>query len=272
MTTSNLSIKIITWNVGESFPPKDLTNLLALDPPGADNDSDRDKKLQLPDIYVIGLQELKSDTASLISDSLFDDAWTNQITETLWSRAGYVRVKSLRLVGIHISLYTKRKNLVRILNVESEYTRTGFGGLWGSKGAVTIRLEIDHVNICFVNCHFTAHPENFVQRIEDYNQVLFTQKFRDKDSPSILDHDYIFWFGDLNFRLDDVTNEECRKRIAAKDYKYLLSKDQLNNARLRELLLIDFDEGPIDFQPTYKFNYNSSDYDTSPKNRVPSWC
>lgn len=37
--------------------------------------------------------------------------------------------------------------------------------------------------------------------------------------------------------------------------------------RLRKL-----QEAPICFPPTYKYDHNSSNYDTSPKQRVPSWC
>ena len=32
-----------------------------------------------------------------------------------------------------------------------------------------------------------------------------------------------------------------------------------------------FDEGELNFKPTYKYNDNSYDYDTSKKLRVPSW-
>ena len=30
-------------------------------------------------------------------------------------------------------------------------------------------------------------------------------------------------------------------------------------------------EGPLHFRPTYKFDKNSDDYDTSAKHRVPAW-
>ena len=34
----------------------------------------------------------------------------------------------------------------------------------------------------------------------------------------------------------------------------------------------DFKEGPLYFDPTYKYNLKSNDYDTSSKARVPAWC
>lgn len=42
--------------------------------------------------------------------------------------------------------------------------------LQGSKGTVTVRLDVYGVNVCILNSHFQAHPENFAPRIE----VLFT--------------------------------------------------------------------------------------------------
>lgn len=33
-----------------------------------------------------------------------------------------------------------------------------------------------------------------------------------------------------------------------------------------------FHEGSKTFDPTYKYNYNSNDYDTSSKARTPAWC
>jgi len=32
-----------------------------------------------------------------------------------------------------------------------------------------------------------------------------------------------------------------------------------------------YSEAPISFEPTYKFDKNSNIYDTSKKNRTPSW-
>lgn len=32
-----------------------------------------------------------------------------------------------------------------------------------------------------------------------------------------------------------------------------------------------YEEGPIIFRPTYRYNLNSDDYDTSEKMRIPAW-
>ena len=37
-------------------------------------------------------------------------------------------------------------------------------------------------------------------------------------------------------------------------------------------LLQDFQEGPLTFEPTYKYDHDSDEYDTSSKKRTPAWC
>ena len=48
-----------------------------------------------------------------------------------------------------------------------------------------------------------------------------------------------------------------------------MRKELRNNHAFR---LRAFDEAPIDFAPTYKYNPNSEEYDSSEKNRIPAWC
>ena len=56
------------------------------------------------------------------------------------------------------------------------------------------------------------------------------------------------------------------------DYDELLKFDELMLSRKESQILKEFTEGSLTFDPTYKYNFNSNDYDTSSKNRVPSWC
>ena len=34
---------------------------------------------------------------------------------------------------------------------------------------------------------------------------------------------------------------------------------------------VDYEEGPILFRPTYKYDLGTDDYDTSEKMRIPAW-
>jgi len=51
----------------------------------------------------------------------------------------------------------------------------------------------------------------------------------------------------------------------------LLAEDQLLKNIKYDTVLDKFTEGPINFNPTYKYDDASEIYDTSKKQRVPSW-
>ncbi len=51
----------------------------------------------------------------------------------------------------------------------------------------------------------------------------------------------------------------------------LLAHDQLTSARAAGEAFAGFEEGPLHFHPTYKFDKGKDSYDTGPKLRVPAW-
>ena len=51
----------------------------------------------------------------------------------------------------------------------------------------------------------------------------------------------------------------------------LLLQDQLTKEILKGNVFCGFSEQPINFQPSYKFDINTNNYDTSEKQRIPSW-
>lgn len=245
---------LCTWNVGASGPPKDLTELLDL------------KAQPLPDIYGIGFQELDP-----TDKDMKDNQWTSRLTEEL-ATYDFVRIKVIRMQAISLQVFVKRSLLLHVTSLESEYSKAGMGGWWGNKGGVSIRFDLGGVNVVIVNTHLAAHLEEMAERIEDFHVVLNTQKFRDPDVENILDHDYIFWMGDLNCRLENISKDEAVKLIEKNEFEKLLKLDQLKKAQKEGLMLVDFKEGPINFKPTYKFDKDTDVYDTSDKQRVPAWC
>ena len=89
----------------------------------------------------------------------------------------------------------------------------------------------------------------------------------------------VYIFGDLNYRIC-LPNEIVRPAIAKHEYAMLKEHDELlqafkiykSSSELQYQFYRDYDEGDIDFPPTYKYDKKSQKYDTSKKNRVPSWC
>lgn len=58
-----------------------------------------------------------------------DDPWTQRFKELL-SERGYLAIKSLQMQGLLLVVFMKRKHLLHVREVETEYTRTGLGGMW----------------------------------------------------------------------------------------------------------------------------------------------
>ncbi|XP_054466941.1 phosphatidylinositol 4,5-bisphosphate 5-phosphatase A [Anoplopoma fimbria] len=250
---------VITWNVGSATPPDDITSLLGLNVGDGNTD-----------MYIIGLQEVNSMINKRLKDVLFTDQWSEVCMERL-SPFGYVLVTSQRMQGLLLLVFAKYFHLPFLRGVQTETTRTGLGGYWGNKGGVSARMSAFGHTICFLNCHLPAHMENSEQRMEDFESILQQQQFEGQTSSGVLDHDVVFWFGDLNFRIDDLDMQVVKSAIDNNKFPMLWEKDQLNMAKDSETVLEGFQEGPLKFPPTYKFDVGTDTYDTSGKKRKPAW-
>lgn len=70
----------------------------------------------------------------------------------------------------------------------------------------------------------------------------------------IADHEVIFWLGDLNYHIvESVSTADIIRDIEACNFASLRQFDQLNKERALGNVFLGFDEGPLDFPPTYKF-------------------
>lgn len=78
----------------------------------------------------------------------------------------------------------------------------------------------------------------------------------------------------MNYRIGGHHRDAIISSIRAGNLASLLPHDQL----LREIKfnlghrLRGFSEGPITFNPTYKYDLHSDEYDSSLKHRSPAWC
>ncbi|XP_028322820.1 inositol polyphosphate 5-phosphatase K isoform X2 [Gouania willdenowi] len=251
-------IHVVTWNVASAEPPVDVTSLLQLD-------------VQPPtDLYVIGLQEVNATPVRLISDLIVEDSWSHAFMDTLAPR-GFVKVTSVRMQGLLLLVFAKQIHLPYIRDIRATYTRTGIFGYWGNKGGVSVRFSFYGHMVCFLNCHLAAHVNYALQRVDEFEYILETQEFDIPDTPQIRDHKLVFCFGDLNFRIADHGLHFLRSSINSGRLNLLWGKEQLLMMKKKEPFLQEFEEGPLNFKPTYKFDRNSDSYDTSGKKRKPAW-
>uniref|UniRef100_A0A8C4LNU1 Inositol polyphosphate 5-phosphatase K n=1 Tax=Equus asinus TaxID=9793 RepID=A0A8C4LNU1_EQUAS len=256
---SQLSIHVVTWNVASAAPPLDLSDLLQLN----------NQSVNL-DMYIIGLQEMNSGIMSFLSDTAFEDPWSSFFMDVL-SPLSFIKVSSVRMQGLLLLVFAKLQHLPFIQILSTKSTPTGLFGYWGNKGGVDICLKLYGYYVSIINCHLPPHMDNNDQRLEHFDRILEMQNFEGHDIPNILDHDLILWFGDMNFRIEDFGLHFVRESIKYRYYSDLWEKDQLSIAKRHDPLLRQFQEGPLLFPPTYKFDKNSDNYDTSEKKRKPAW-
>ncbi|XP_042365297.1 inositol polyphosphate 5-phosphatase K [Plectropomus leopardus] len=256
---NDFRVYIVTWNVGSAVPPDDITSLFG---PNVSDGS--------VDMFIIGLQEVNSMINKRLKDVLFSDQWSELCMDTL-SPFGYVLVASQRMQGVLLLVFSKFCHLPFLRGVQTQSTRTGLGGYWGNKGGVSARMTLFGHPVCFLNCHLPAHMRNLEQRMEDFESILQQQQFEGGTATGVLDHDVLFWFGDLNFRIEDYDIHVVKCAIDSNKLPLLWERDQLNMAKNTESILEGFIEGPLKFPPTYKFDVGTHTYDTSAKKRKPAW-
>ncbi|GBM41162.1 Synaptojanin-1, partial [Araneus ventricosus] len=258
--TSKITIGVATWNVNGGkhfnsivFKHQSMTEWL-LDCPKLSKSKDliqTEEESRVVDIFAIGFEEIVDLNASNIvsASSQNQKEWMVELQKTISRDHKYIYITSTQLVGVCLFLFALPKHAPYISDVAIDAVKTGFGGATGNKGAVAIRMSLYNTSMCFVCAHFAAGQSQVLERNADYQEISKKLSFplgRTLDS-----HDYVFWCGDFNYRID-LTNEEVKKLVKAENWSALLAADQLLNSQLSGQAFKDFIEGPINFAPTYK--------------------
>ncbi|GAA5900276.1 uncharacterized protein JCM6883_002795 [Sporobolomyces salmoneus] len=296
-TFSNLQIGIFTWNI-DGVSPGDFQ---AASPVNQTLLHTFIQTLDNPDLISFNFQELVDLSDLTLAARTFFFAtrhhdvtlrykhWRALLAEAVTQRLGpeYELVKEEKLVGLYTVLFA-RKNIARkIKDLESDGIKTGFSQEYGNKGSVLLRLVIDDTSICLINSHLAAGTTAPARRERDLIEIFdsgpkFTRPtpgtkkaYKGGDGTQISDCEILFFSGDLNFRIDlprsQVLSTLAKSPTAIQD---LFAHDELEQLRRTNpsFRLRKLEEAPICFPPTYKYDHNSSNYDTSAKQRTPSWC
>lgn len=164
------------------------------------------------------------------------------------------------------------KGELHVSAVVTSHENTGLGHVYSNKGGIGIAVTLNASRFMFVSAHFAAHQEMIARRNDDFAEISMGLATLNPFVEACNNADYVFWCGDLNYRID-IDREVCLEKIneGPAGIKQLLKKDQLNIERAEGRVFFGFDEAVIFFPPTYKFETGSRVYATE-KNRVPSWC
>ncbi|VDM01021.1 unnamed protein product [Schistocephalus solidus] len=138
-------------------------------------------------------------------------------------------------------------------------------------------MTVYNSSMCFINCHLAAGVANKERRIQDYSEIMRKMEFERRTSTGeiqflrIPEHDQLFFFGDMNYRIVGLTPAENIGSIIRRTYEPLLKYDELLNLRNSGRIMQSFSEGQITFPPTYKFDILTNTYCLT-EGRLPSYC
>ncbi|XP_035745299.1 phosphatidylinositol 3,4,5-trisphosphate 5-phosphatase 2 [Egretta garzetta] len=266
-----ISVYVGTWNMGSTPPPRSLASWLTSR--GLGRTQDETTACIPHDIYVIGTQE----------NSLGDREWVEFLRASLKTLMAIdYRVVALQcLWSIKIVVLVKPEHERRISHVHTSSVKTGIANTLGNKGAVGVSFLFNGTSFGFVNCHLASGSEKTHRRNQNYSDILRSLVLGDKRLSAFdltLRFTHLFWFGDLNYRLDmDV--QDILAHITKKEFEALLAVDQLNLEREKNKVFLRFSEGDISFPPTYRYERGSRDSymwqkfkPTGMRINVPSWC
>ncbi|XP_050314325.1 synaptojanin-1 isoform X2 [Anthonomus grandis grandis] len=222
------------------------------------------------DIYAIGFEEIVDLNAANIVNSSTENAkaWATELEKVLSRDYPYALLTYQQLVGVCLYVFVRPELIPFIKDVAVDSVKTGLGGHTGNKGASAIRLVVHATSLCFVCAHFAAGQSQVNERNADYNEI--TRKIAFPMGRSLNSHDYLFWCGDFNYRVD-MDKDEIKELVRVGNFDAILERDQLKKQQEEGNAFKNFIEGKITFPPTYKYDLFSDDYDTSEKCRAPAW-
>ncbi|KAI0169510.1 DNase I-like protein [Hypoxylon sp. FL1284] len=300
----DLKLMAMTWNAGASTP-----NSLRYSEADAVFMQNMLQSSDSPDILIFGFQELvdledKTATAKRLFKPKKKDAsdqekmshqyrdWRDFLIRCLddYMPADhlYHLLQTATLVGLFTCIFVKSTVHTRVRNLSNAEIKRGMGGLHGNKGAIIVRFMVDDTSLCFINCHLAAGQSGASQRHNDIAVIMESSVLPVERDPSvridsyvgggdgtmILDHELCLLNGDLNYRIDTMSRDTVVIAVKQNNLTKLLERDQLLVARRRNpaFKLRAFEESPIEFPPTYKYDPGTDNYDTSEKKRSPAWC
>lgn len=234
-------------------------------------------------LYVLGLQEvvnLNPVTQYVYSDTNPTDKWRLALEAAL--PEGYQFVTSEHMSGLLLLLYASSEVAACVGSISTKVVGTGVGGWFGNKGATAARIVLgETTKVVFVNSHLSSGSDASALERRCWDVKSITERVRfdpialpghDRESVQdrIGDEDCVFWFGDLNFRLDSIPGDDIRRLLTLHTRgEYDLSLPKPNNLDGEEGIIATSasdsnDEQPDDTSARSQSTEQSNDDDFTP--------
>ncbi|EJT46292.1 hypothetical protein A1Q1_05121 [Trichosporon asahii var. asahii CBS 2479] len=177
----------------------------------------------------------------------------------------YVNIIKERLLGMYMSVFVYKGCKHLLEGCDKSYVTAGLaGGRIGNKGGIGVSVNLAGHRLLFVNAHLAAHADKMDARLANIAKIkaeLKLNDFLDESDPrkgfeDITDRfDTTFWCGDLNFRVD-ISQLHAKWLLDQKKYQDALMFDQLRKVMADPNInpLPGFEEAPITFMPTFKYD------------------
>lgn len=250
-----LRFSFLTWNVAGKHPIEETKKEFANVFKGP---------VSAADVVVIAMEEIEMSVKSVVTGSSnYRKGWADIIKlSPIANISPEYELSCVESVGTVFIAIMIKKSLAKVIEIKKLRTiKLGAGGLLANKAAILVPIKAGESMIMAVCCHLTAHEQNFEERNQQIREIL------DNVGESF---DYLFFLGDLNYRIAlpyEEVIDMCKKNKVSE----LLANDQLKNIQQKDKRIGDLKEPEILFLPTYKFDKNSDVYDTSSKKRIPSY-
>ncbi|XP_037653382.1 phosphatidylinositol polyphosphate 5-phosphatase type IV [Choloepus didactylus] len=257
----NVAVFVATWNMqGQKELPPNLDEFLL--PAEAD---------YAQDMYVVGVQEGCSDRRE----------WETRLQETLGPH--YVMLYAAAHGVLYLSVFIRRDLIWFCSEVESSTVTTRIVSHIKTKGALGVSFTFFGTSFLFITSHFTSGDGKVAERLLDYAKTIQalglprnvpdTNPYRSSPADVTTRFDEVFWFGDFNFRLSGgrAAVEAILRQDLGTNMSALLALDQLTREMRKGTIFKGFQEPDIHFLPSYKFDLGKDTYDSTSKQRTPSY-
>ena len=234
----------LTWNIGQKAEPSHSTLSLLL------------SKAESFDIITLGFQECGK-----------INIWLRELSNYLEGK-GFCLISYISMWDMFIVSYSRAQLLPLISEIKTCKKPTGIANLIGNKGGVLISFRFEDSSYCFLSCHLAAR-HNRLQLRNQNTRDLLTMRPSDPNVEFAVEFDFVFWLGDLNYRIDENFYEAIRL-IDSGQSAELHGKDQLWLQMQSNKNLATFREPAKHFKPTYRCSRTSQEW-SNKREQTPSW-